>query len=235
MKIKNKFMYSKELKEVTNVVVIEPRKVNKDTIVVVYLHGLGGNSSNIIDKTNILSLIERLNIIIIAPEGKRSWYVSATYNYLSRELFTNLREYSNLNKIITGFSMGGYGAILLGETTNTYQAIGSISGSIDIVKRDLIKRNDIEVKEEWISIFGAKIEDKYNLFNYQSEKYKYITVGLNDHLLEYNRNYINNLTTKNYKYKESEGAHNYAYVNKELEPMLSELTKYVRRNKKIIR
>lgn len=231
MKIKNIKLESKILNNIKSIVIVEPDFIDENTNVMILLHGLGGNENDFYNNTDLKSFCDKYNVVFICPEANDSWYVHDYYNYINEEVYEIAKTYSN-TIIISGFSMGGYGAMYIGLTNEKYAAIGSISGSIDIVTRDQEKRNDANVYESWVELFGEKLDPKFNLFQYINEnKFMYITIGNNDHLLNSNQNFKNNITHKKYIYKESEGVHSWDYVKKEIEPMICELTQYVNRNK----
>ena len=81
----------------------------------------------------------------VCPDGLNSWYWDSPINpsyryetYVSKELINYIdsqyRTYNNRKgRAITGFSMGGHGALWLAfRHPDTYGACGSISGGVDI-------------------------------------------------------------------------------------------------------
>jgi len=100
--------------------------LSKDYPVIYFLHGFGGNQNESLSFMNTIdSLICKEDFpetIIIAPDGKKSWYLddfAGKFNYSSMFIkefipFVNKKYLisNDINKsIITGISMGGFGAL----------------------------------------------------------------------------------------------------------------------------
>ena len=90
-------------------------------------------------------MASNFDMIIVCPDGLNSWYWDSPINpsyryetYVSKELINYIdsqyRTYNNRKgRAITGFSMGGHGALWLAfRHPDTYGACGSISGGVDI-------------------------------------------------------------------------------------------------------
>ncbi len=89
------------------------------------LHGLHGNESNWIQKTNIEELSAKYNIAVFMPAGENSFYLNNPKRmtnfstYIGVELVEYTRKVFNLSTkredtFIGGLSMGGYGATING-------------------------------------------------------------------------------------------------------------------------
>ena len=114
--------------------------------VVYLLHGYGGNARSWVGlKPELPKIADEKGIIFVCPDGKNSWYWDSPINpsyryetYVSKELINYIdsqyRTYNNRKgRAITGFSMGGHGALWLAfRHPDTYGACGSISGGVDI-------------------------------------------------------------------------------------------------------
>jgi len=118
---------------------------SNDTLPVIYLlHGWSGNYhqwDNIIDCQQYAN---KYNMIIVCPDGLYdSWYINSPMEYENKfesffvlELAPIVSENFNINKdniFITGFSMGGHGALYLLEKLPKYfKSAGSLSGLLDL-------------------------------------------------------------------------------------------------------
>lgn len=136
--------------EVKNIVILPDGYdvQNEQGYPVVYLlHGHGGNHLSWLKviKPELPQLATSLNMIIVCPDGKNSWYWDSPLNpksqydtYVSKELITYVdRHYRTIKsprgRAISGFSMGGHGALWLTiQHPDIFGACGSMSGGVDI-------------------------------------------------------------------------------------------------------
>lgn len=114
--------------------------------VVYLLHGWGGGCDNWLGvKPEIKRIADERDMIIVIPSGENSWYWDSPVNpALQYETFTakELVKYIDDNfptlpsrdkRAITGYSMGGQGALWLAmRHPDTFGAVGSLSGGVDI-------------------------------------------------------------------------------------------------------
>lgn len=115
--------------------------------VIYLLHGFGGNYKTWAKHTkpNLQQLASIFNVIFVCPEGARSWYWDSpvdpslkyeTYivNELIPQIDKNFRTIADRKaRAITGFSMGGHGALWLAiRHQDLFGACGSLSGGVDI-------------------------------------------------------------------------------------------------------
>lgn len=124
---------------------------NKTTYPVLYLlHGGYGHFNDWILKTPDKTLIQRLadqyNLIIVMPEGEVfSYYLDSPVikdsqfeTYLTKEVIDKIdKTYRTIRtpkgRVITGLSMGGYGALYLATRhPDLYCAAGSMSGALNL-------------------------------------------------------------------------------------------------------
>ncbi len=143
-------IYSSVMQKDIKCIVITPqsyKKKNNNFPVVYLLHGFSGNYSNWIKKVpELKEYADTYNMMIVCPDGGySSWYfdspIDNTYQYesfISTELIhhidTNYRTKKEFKyRALTGLSMGGHGGIYVGlKHPNTFGAIGSMSGALDI-------------------------------------------------------------------------------------------------------
>jgi S-formylglutathione hydrolase FrmB len=140
---------SSYLKKTSKVVVIKPTgsSGNQEKFPVVYLlHGYSGNYATWSKIAPQLSKIaDDLKLIFVCPDGGfGSWYFDSPIDsairyesYITKELipFIDARfptKADNMNRAITGLSMGGHGALYLAiRHQDLFGAAGSTSGGVD--------------------------------------------------------------------------------------------------------
>lgn len=143
-------VFSKSMNKTIKNVVITPDSYSKkgDGLSVVYLlHGAGGNHEAWLGKApNIKALADLYNVIIVCPDGHAtSWYFDSPIDktmqyetYISNELIAEIdKSYHTIadknNRAITGYSMGGHGALYLAFKHNDVWGVaGSMSGGVDV-------------------------------------------------------------------------------------------------------
>lgn len=169
-------------KQIKHIVVLPDsyQKGNKNYSVVYLLHGFGGNTRTWLDiKPNLPALADRYDIMFVLTDGATSWYWDSPVNpalkyetFMSKELISyidsNYRTVkSPKGRAISGFSMGGHGALWLTiNHPDVFGAAGSTSGGVDI--RPFPKNWDMEKnlgsyaenKEVWDSYTVIEALDK---------------------------------------------------------------------------
>lgn len=172
-KIDTLVVYSVAMQKNIKNVVITPdsyRKTGTAYPVVYFLHGAGGNHNAWLGKApDIKTYSDQYNVILVCPDGeKTSWYfdspIDKTFQYetyISKELVSSLdMNYNtipdNKHRAITGYSMGGHGALYLAFKHNDiWGAAASMSGGVDIRSFpngwDISKRLGVyaENKDNW--------------------------------------------------------------------------------------
>ncbi len=143
-------IYSKKMDTIIPNLVILPDDYSKDKVkkypVVYLLHGFGANYTTwaSVIKKNLPELATQYQLILVCPDGKNSWYWDSPFNtdsqyetYISKELIPYIDSvYHTLSqkqgRAITGFSMGGHGALWLTiQFPHLFGACGSTSGAVD--------------------------------------------------------------------------------------------------------
>jgi S-formylglutathione hydrolase FrmB len=142
---------SASMKKTFRCVVVKPNSYDEQkTFPVVYLlHGYGGGYANWIKRVpDIVAHADRLNILIVCPDGGiSSWYLNSPIDQqhqyetmvgieLVAMIDQRYKTIANRNaRAITGLSMGGHGAMLLAwKHADIFGAAGSMSGALDIQK-----------------------------------------------------------------------------------------------------
>lgn len=141
-------VYSDAMKRAVKVVTIVPEVAlrGKACPVVYLLHGHGGNEQSWpTSKPGLARLADELEFIFVSPDGKNSWYWDAPADpssryetFISQELVSYMDTHyptldSSEGRAITGFSMGGHGALWNAiRHSDVFGAAGSLSGGVDI-------------------------------------------------------------------------------------------------------
>ena len=113
--------------------------------VVYLLHGFGGRYDTWNQIIPMGELADCFHVILVAPDGADSWYFDIPSDpdcqyetYVSKEVVSYMDQHYRTiptakGRAITGFSMGGHGAMFLAlRHTETFGAAGSLSGGLDI-------------------------------------------------------------------------------------------------------
>ncbi|PVZ83761.1 XynC protein [Serratia sp. S1B] len=193
------------------------------------LHGWGGNDKSWTDKTNVSTLADTYQMIIVMPDGDYDkWYINSPVIYKSNYekyigndvptfIDNNFRTIaSQSGRAITGLSMGGFGALNVAlNYPKTFGAVGSMSGGVD--PRDYPKNWGLE-KVFGDAISNAKFWDDKAIINNAHQFISlnipiYIDCGVNDFFIEPNRKLHKRLLELNinHNYLESPGGHSWDY------------------------
>lgn len=167
------YVYSNSMnKEIPVLSVLPDNYTPSKSFPVVYmLHGYSGSyrDSFVKDESPAVKWADLLDIILIMPDGGfSSWYfdspIDSTYRYetfVSKELVEYVdNRFSTVNspkgRAISGFSMGGHGALYLSfRNQDVFGAAGSMCGGVDIrpfpLNWDISKRlgAQAEYPENW--------------------------------------------------------------------------------------
>ena len=165
MALMNCRLRSKELKKEVEVNVIYPMNNGAPDKVLYLLHGLADDASGWERRTSIERYALARNIVVIMPDGGRSYYSDAVcgveryWSYIAEELpelvgaIFKLPEGRN-NTFAAGLSMGGYGAMKLGfRHKERFAAIGALSAVTDIRRR--LRSDDPDRRAHMKQIFGS--------------------------------------------------------------------------------
>lgn len=172
-KIDTLVVSSKSMRKKIKNLVITPDSYQKKELrynVVYLLHGAGGNHKSWLEKAPELEQYADLyNVIIVCPDGdKTSWYFDSPLDknmsyetYIAEELVSHVdKKYDTApnseNRAITGYSMGGHGALYLAfKHLDVWGSAASMSGGVDIrpfpLQWDIAKRlgDYADAPEEW--------------------------------------------------------------------------------------
>ncbi len=126
------------------ILVFTPANMNKETPAVFLLHGWSGTYNSWSKMANMQEVSDKYGFIIITPDGfYNGWYLNNIDStkmqwktFFDKELYPFIKQKYNLNPertFITGFSMGGHGAInIFLDNTTRFKAAGSMSGVLNL-------------------------------------------------------------------------------------------------------
>jgi len=196
------------------------------------LDGFGGNYKTWAEHTkpNLQQLASMFNVIFVCPDGARSWYWDSPVDssikyetYITKELIPQIdSKYRTIadakSRAITGFSMGGHGAMWLAiRHQDLFSACGSLSGGVDIrpfpYNWDMAKAlgNQWENPKNWedYTVIGqlAKIQPRNLAIA--------IDCGTSDFFYQVNENLHKELLYRNipHDYTTRPGQHDHPYWN----------------------
>lgn len=144
-------IFSKAMQKKVKAVIVLPNNYQnkKDSFPVVYLlHGYSGSYSNWPKKMpNLQQWATENNMVLVCPDGGYSgWYINSPVvannqyeTFISDELVKYIDKNFKVFPVpakrgITGLSMGGHGALMLGiKHPETYGAAASMSGAVNLL------------------------------------------------------------------------------------------------------
>lgn len=179
------------------------------------LHGYGDDHVSWSLMTNLSAYAAKWNLIVIMPDGKKSFYINSPADPQSRYedmIVKDLIPYVDSHyrtiplpgsRAVAGLSMGGYGAAFLGlKHYQTFAALGTFSGALAYARQSL--RKDIADPFAGKDDEARKQCDPFALIdNVPAEKMPaiYIACGGQDFLLKQNRDWVDLLSQKKIPYQ----------------------------------
>lgn len=207
------------------------------------LHGGGGHFRSWLiqppNKQLVQNVANQFNIIIVMPEGEPfGWYLDSPFNlenkfetHVINEVIPKIDQTyrtvkNKKGRVISGLSMGGHGAMYLSTRhPDLFCAAGSMSGALDMnfSKYRVDKAFNQSLKERFLKLLGTddpttELYTKNSVIN-MVDKIKQnglaitIDCGVDDFLLDVNREFHNRLVYNNipHDYTERPGAHTWEY------------------------
>lgn len=206
------------------------------------LHGVFGNYTDWVSRSNIQAWAEERNLAVVMPSGDNMFYVDipGVHNYygefIGRELVEITRKMFHLSTkredtFIAGLSMGGYGAIRNGlKYHETFGYIAGLSSALIIDSLDQRTDDDtnfLASRSYAEGCFGdlSKIAEsdknpKWLAKKLVEEKVEipniYLACGEEDFLLEANRDFRDYLQDLgiDFTYEEGPGGHDWDFWNR---------------------
>jgi len=211
------------------------------------LHGLYGDFTNWSTRTNLVSDVRDMNLIIAMPDAGNSWYVNSVSNpddkfedYIVKDFVEEIdTHYRTLPegyaRAIAGLSMGGYAAVKFSlKYPQLFSQVGGISAALD-ASADLDQRR-VDFREGLQKVFGepgnpARAQnDVFTLLSHADARklpQYYLDCGADDMFLGVNRKFAARLQELgiSYEFHEMPGDHNWKYWDSAIERFLSVLSK----------
>jgi S-formylglutathione hydrolase FrmB len=207
------------------------------------LHGAYGHFYNWLkspaDKQLLHRLADQYNLIIVTPEGETfSFYLDSPVKadsqfetYLTKEVIPAIDQTyrtvrARKGRVITGLSMGGFGAMYLSARhPDLYCAAGSMSGALELssANRKFTPEETAWRNKNLAPIVGSEVDNPAfftanSVVNMVDQIHKnglpiIFDCGVDDGLIEINREMHRRLVYNHtpHDYTERPGAHNWAY------------------------
>lgn len=218
--------------------VITPNKSMPGPFHVMFLlHGLSDDHTIWSRRTSIERYVEGLPLIVVMPTTGRGFYVDAVQGpaygtAIGCELPEQIEHLLPVKGpwCVTGLSMGGYGAVSLALSyPKRFTSAHSHSGALGFGHLDPSEVPQ-PVPEEFIRIVGPNPPgSKYDLHALAEKiavadrpKIRF-DCGVEDFLIEHNREYHKHLTAIGYEheYEEFSGAHTWAYWDEHIQEAIA--------------
>jgi putative tributyrin esterase len=241
--------FAPSLNRVTHFTVLLPQGYQPSTRypVLYLLHGLGGSHRDWTARSKVALYAAQYTMVVVMPDAGASWYVNARSIELDRfEEFVvydlpgivgSRYSIDTSRAAIAGYSMGGYGAIMLAlRHPQEYRIAGSLSGAIDIPREGEAyrARASKQMIEDFQKVFGNNPDWFYDehdilLLATSAERdglpYLYFSAGIQDGfetILPSHRRLMNVLRARDiaYEYHELPGKHDWAFWDHEVQPLL---------------
>ncbi len=204
------------------------------------LHGLSDDHTMWMRRSSIERYVENLPLIVVMPDGGRGFYVDAEQGFAyEKAIAGDLVSYVDRvfptkaergGRAIGGLSMGGYGALRLAlGRPDLFCSANSHSGAVAFGHkpqsgtdafstefRRVLGETPVGGKNDLFAI-TQKATDKSKLPAFR------IDCGMDDFLIEDNRNFHSHLVNLNLKheYEEFPGAHTWAYWDQHIQEALA--------------
>lgn len=230
-------VFSNSMQKSIKTVVVQPTMANGNKLPTLYLlHGFGGKYHDYVQRVaQLQALVDRYQILVVCPDGGHSswyWDIEGDTNFqyetfVSKELIQHITDHYPAHedmryRAITGFSMGGHGALYLAlRHQDVYGAVGSIAGGVDIRpfpnNWDMAKRLGAYTAQpdRWKK---HTVMEMLHLLD-SNPLPIYMDCGRDDFFYSVNLRLHEQMTYLNipHHYQSMPGKHDWAYVNKSLD------------------
>jgi S-formylglutathione hydrolase FrmB len=230
------FTQANSIQKMTAATVIYPEQLPGPFPVLYLLHGLSDDHTAWVRRTSLERYCEGLPLIVVCPNGERSFYTDAVAKpntsfetLIVRDLVgwvdATMRTIPRREgRVVEGLSMGGYGALKLAlKHPDMFCAAVSHSGVPGGASHDQNPKDPWQ--KEWVPIFGRHPQGGPNDVYALAKKCPRdllpalrIDCGKQDFLIEDNRKFHRHLTKLRipHEYAESTGAHTWEYWDREV-------------------
>lgn len=210
--------------------------------VVYVLHGLGDTFATYFANTDLEAFAADHEMIIVTPEGDAGWYCNdprergmAWEDHVAREVVDHVdAAYPTIarrdGRAMAGFSMGGYGAMMLAlKHVDRFAAVCAQAGSFAFGHQLRPDRPERSAFMRAVAPPGGSydvftITERLASAGRTALAIRFV-VGRADHLLQINRAFHAHLTGLGiaHEYEEVEGGHQWCTVNRQLPAALAYL------------
>lgn len=139
--------YSSVLHRNKSYVAVLPQKITKEVRVIFLLHGIESDENTWALNVPLIQYAEKYNTAFFCPSAENSFYTDHAdgENYgeaIGKEFYEVMKalyqlNFARMNVQIAGFSMGGYGAALIGlRYSELYSRIGAFSPAFVFYKKE---------------------------------------------------------------------------------------------------
>ena len=203
------------------------------------LHGLLGNYTDWVSGTRIQRWAEQRGLAVVMPSGDNAFYMDGPLPYsrygefISRELVEMTRLMFPLSRcredtFIAGLSMGGFGALRNGiKYADTFGYAIGLSSALHLFEenpRTLNGENTIfgDMREARVSDKNPKVALANAISSGKELPKIYMACGLEDSLIESNRDFYQYLTENgaDVTYVEEPGAHEWDFWDRQIKCVL---------------
>jgi len=225
--------------------VLVPERGKRRYPVVYLYHGSDGNHASFPNNTDIEQLARGLELIVALPSAGETWFCNdprpggaAWEDHLAGEVvdcvdarFPTIA--TREGRGLAGFSMGGYGAMMLGmRHAARFSAVCAMAGSFAFGHALRPDRPQRSAFMQAVAPPGGKYdlwELAKRLAGGDTPMAIRFDVGVDDHLLDYNRQFHALLEGLGigHQYEEVEGGHNWSYVDRQLTTTLKYVAEHV--------
>ena len=227
-----------------NVLVPDTDKARYPTV---YMqHGVGDTHETFFAETELAEYARQVELIIVTPDGAEGWYCNdprdggaAWEDHIAREVVNHVDTdfptiASPAGRALAGFSMGGYGAMMLAlKHPYRFAAACAHAGSFAFGHALRPDRPQRSAFMQAVAPPGGR----YDLFTITEALAALggvdvairFAVGTSDHLLDVNRQFHAHLEALGmaHEYAEVDGGHQWSTVNRELPAMLAFLARHL--------
>jgi putative tributyrin esterase len=221
------------------------------------LHGLGGSYRDWTTNSKLITHALPYNILIVMPDAGASWYVNAVNtqddrfeDYITQDLPSTVSSKYSIDSgsaAIAGYSMGGYGAVMLAlRHPRLYRLAGSLSGAIIIPNgAEPLRASSSKTNiDNFNRVFGDKpgeFYDQHDIMLLATSSapphipYLYFAAGIQDDFktfLPAHRALMDSLRVHGmgYEYHELPGKHNWQFWDREVQPLLKKAAEILSKN-----
>ncbi len=215
---------------------IIPKGKESGAPVLYLLHGLTEDYTAWMRYTSIERYANEAGIVVIMPDGARSFYTdmaygNAYYTFFVEELFNYIPTLFSVSKkredtFIAGLSMGGYGALKFAlRNPERFSACASLSGSVDVSDRLSHDPRWAEIKK---LVFGGNntVDGTEDDLFYLLKNYKhpdpvrvYLACGEEDFLYRNNLTFVDAISKAAlpYCFHSAHGVHDWKFWDEQIQ------------------